>query len=172
MLAAVAIGACTDANGDVSGGGLRFDAQPAELPDVMIPCTSNEQTWTSLYRDFFGPTAATTCSGGKGDEMNCHVNSTTAGSVASLDFCKTPFICGTTQNDCYNSFKAALIPTDTQGKTTAQNKQYFFEIVLRQTSGGPPTGVTPMPFRPGFAVFQPCDLQRIRNWANAGANND
>jgi hypothetical protein len=154
---AAGLGACADASGHVVGGGLRYDAQPPDLPDTGNPC-GTEVTWTSLYKDFFGPGSKGSCSGATGDENNCHLKAEAAGALAS-----NGYVCGMTQADCFMTFKSMLVPP-------MMGKDHYFEVVLRQS--GPPTGVTPMPLRPASAVFSACDLDRIRRWADKGAPND
>lgn len=160
---AAAVGACADASGRVTGGGYRYDAQPIQYPDASEDC-GTEITWTSLYRDYFGnqnPMSKGKCSGGMGDENNCHLKSDAAGALAS-----NGYVCGMTQTDCYNTFKMVLVPPMNVGGT---DYAHYFQAVLRQ---GGNLGVTPMPLRPASAVFTPCDMARIKKWADNGAKND
>jgi len=126
--------------------------------DPKTECATTT-TWTALYTDYFGPKSKGTCSGAPGDENNCHLTSSASGAIAGAGF-----VCGTTKDECYTSFKAVLVPP-------REGKPHYFEASLRQD---PPSGClcSPMPLRPASAVFQKCDLDRIRSWADKGAPND
>ena len=118
------------------------------------PC-QNPPTWSGIYVDYLGPSSKGTCSGGAGDSTNCHLDATSVGSMASKGF-----VCGTTKESCYASFKTLIPP--------GEGKPHYFEAVLRQN---PSSGClcSPMPLRPATSTFTACDLDRIRKWADQGA---
>jgi hypothetical protein len=157
----IAAGGCADANGTVSGGEGRFDAQPPVNPPMPSMCGEG-MTWTSLYKDYFGPNSKGSCSGAMGDENNCHLNSMAAGALAS-----NGYVCGMTKDSCWMSFGTVLVPA-------MSGKAHYFEAVLRQATPPmcPPSCLSPMPLRPASAQFSDCDLDRIRKWADNGAKND
>lgn len=162
---AAAMGACADAPSTVTGGLGRYDAMPPELPPIPSTCGEG-MTWASLYRDYFGPSSKGSCSGATGDENNCHLQSSAAGALAS-----NGYVCGSTSDSCFASFKAVLTPAMDLGST---HYDHYFDAVLRQETPPmcPPACLSPMPLRPASAIFEKCDLDRIRAWANAGANNN
>jgi hypothetical protein len=120
---------------------------------------STDTAWNALYTDYFGPKSKGTCSGAPGDENNCHLSASSSGAIAG-----NGFVCGTTKDTCYASFKAVLVPP-------MAGKEHYFEAALRQD---PPTGClcSPMPLRPAASSFTTCDIDRMRAWANKGAPND
>jgi hypothetical protein len=145
----------------VTGGDRRYDIKPPVPPDMPSICGEGT-TWASLYRDYFGPASKGSCSGGTGDENNCHLSASASGALAS-----NGYVCGMTQDSCFMSFKDVLLPP-------MFSKPHYFESVLRQETAQmcPPACLSPMPLRPASAVFQTCDLDRIRKWADNGAKND
>jgi hypothetical protein len=161
FLVCVGAAACSDAAGTVTGGEGRFDAQVPQLPPMPSTCGEGT-TWSSLYKDYFGPTGKGSCSGATGDENNCHLAPTAAGALAS-----NGYTCGATKDTCFTSFKDVLLPP-------MFGKAHYFEAVLRQETPQmcPPACLSPMPLRPPSAVFVACDLDRIRKWADNGAKND
>lgn len=163
--------ACSDANQKIIGGDPQFDAGidpqivDAQAEAVCIPSDAADQTWTSLYQSFFGPSGIGQC----GDSTrtgtattSCHHDGTGQGALAS------GFICGDTQDSCYQGItspQAQFIGTPVVAACNPSGS--YVTHVLRQEAG-----TFGMPFYPETVVFSQTDMDRIRGWISAGAPNN
>jgi hypothetical protein len=115
---------------------------------------SNNATWSDLYRDYFGPNGAASCSA----QSTCHGSAAGDGAVGSH------FICATDKAACFASLTAAKLVDP-----TLSVDQDPLILVLRHRADGSVTGT--MPMAPEF-VFEDADMARIIAWVTAGAKND
>jgi hypothetical protein len=112
-------------------------------------------TWTSLYRDYFGPSGVASCAG----DGACHGGTTQQGYEYSGFLCPP----GDTSAACWGGITsrgdggAYLILPDASFATDKLSQ------VLCQT-----TGVGSMPLFCSYD-FTPVDIQRVAGWVNAGA---
>jgi hypothetical protein len=174
LVGALALGACTNATGDLSGGQPRpFDAAaPAPL---VVPITeptyadASPTSWKGIYRDFFGRRAKATCAG----NGTCHDTDQAAG------FKRSNFVCADADG-CYQSLTTAHDP-DPRVSTNALVEQkdiaspdgaYLFKIIRYRTPDGTLVPNRGMPQLPLDYAFAPADIDRMKAWIRAGAKND
>ena len=116
-------------------------------------------TWSSLYRDYFGPAGQASCAG----DGNCH------GSVSEPGYARSHFLCptdgGLTQ--CY----AGMTSLGDGGANLVLPAGGFsadeLNMILCQDDGN--VGV--MPLECSY-IFTPIDIERIADWVNAGAQDN
>ncbi len=154
--------ACTNAPPDEAGGGLRFDPVPAvdagaDCGDPAADAGSGDG-WSDLYRDYFGPTAVSSCAGTTGA---CHGGADGLGAAAS------GFICAGGVSGCYTGITgpgAGLVTVgDTKDDPTTSG---LYAVLRKECIGGQ------MPKEPATFAFSPADLKRITAWIGAGAPNN
>jgi hypothetical protein len=159
-----ALSACASASPNEQGGTPRFDAgapQISENEDGGDACGSTafdaaEGTgWSDLYRDYFGPTAVSSCSGTAGQ---CHG----VGGVGT-----SAWTCGATVASCYQGITNPADDIVTVGDTTDDPTTSTLYVALRKQCGG-----GTMPKAPATFVFSASDMKRITDWIGAGAPND
>jgi hypothetical protein len=110
--------------------------------------------FTDLYRDFFGPTGAASCSAAS----ICHVPGGTGFQTSSFE-------CAPDQNGCWASMTSSIVP---DGGTSMPEATTLYKALRKAP---PTTGSGPMPRNSSFA-FCPADLERIATWIQSGAPND
>jgi hypothetical protein len=110
--------------------------------------------FTDLYRDFFGPTGAASCSA----SSICHVDGGTG-------FKTSGYECVPDQSGCWVSMTSSIVP---DGGTSMPQTTTLYRA-LRKAPPIPGSG--PMPRNSSFA-FCPADLERIATWIQNGAPND
>jgi hypothetical protein len=143
-----------DARVDVSHptDGAAGDARDAARPPVFTLDAGT--TWSSLYRDYFGPAGVASCAGAAAGD--CHGSTTQLGYEGSDFLCPT----GDASAACYAGFKSAganLLDPD------ASFADDPVSDVLCQAGA-----VGTMPLGCPY-VFTPVDIERISDWVNAGA---
>ncbi|AKU95388.1 hypothetical protein AKJ09_02052 [Labilithrix luteola] len=170
--------ACSDGGGQIRGGQTQFDGAPpsneegdpglqegdasdidaASWPEEQVDAGSGT-TWTDLYRDFFGPTGAASCS----SSGTCHGDPAAAGTTKSAgylcadkDGCRQSMLSDTT----------ALIQTR---DFSAPEGSTLVRILWQRKTNGTLTGS--MPKTPRY-VFSRASLERIQTWIGNGAPND
>jgi hypothetical protein len=164
---AVSAVACGDAPQTVECGAPLFDAVVSVNADggTCVPSSATNATWTSLYADFFGPTGIAQCGdtqrAGNAGTSSCHHDGTGSGAIAS------GFICGDTQESCWQGITSPnAVFVSTRVVVPCSPGESYVMQVLRQDGGGI------MPFYPESVVFSDDDMNRIRTWIAAGAQND
>jgi hypothetical protein len=156
VVAAVAIGACSNAPNGVTGGGDVFDATPPIAPATHC-ADGTGVTWTDLYRDCFGPGYAD-CGGTGG----CHRSSQDTGTSFS------GFLCGTSKESCYEGM-VGIDSLVTPSGTQEPEKTRLYAALRKAPPLTSPERA--MPNNTGFA-FSAGDLARISAWIKNGAKND
>ena len=148
--------ACTAAPATEVGGVPRFDLTP---PSAEAQCAGDPtadagdgHAFADLYRDYFGPTAKSSCAGTTG---NCHGSADALGAIGSGGY-----VCGATADACWQGMKTAGL-TDTNAGSNPML------AVLRRCDGS-----GSMPQQPTSFYFYADDLQRIKDWLAAGALDD
>ncbi len=158
---AFALGACADASGEVKGGEPKFDPTPPAAPEQKI-CPSKDEadagsgaTWTDLWRDYFGPTGAASCT-----DASCHGSPSGAGVRFGM-------LC-VDQAGCQESLhaKGVILPSDAD----APEESMFYKVLRRCDAQDQTLGT--MPQRPSSYTFSPTSLARIATWLRNGAPND
>jgi hypothetical protein len=133
----------------------RDEARATPVPDTAAGGT----TWSALYRDLFGSSAAASCAG----TSVCHGSASASGAIGSHGY-----VCADAKG-CRASMlsnEAALVqPSD----ATAPEKSTLIQVLRRQSSGGVLVGS--MPKRSQF-VFTNEQLARIETWIRNGAPDD
>jgi hypothetical protein len=169
VIAATAL-AC-EAVQSVQGGNALFDAGPEPQP-VPPGCDSGcvavapaNATWTALYKDLFGPAGIGQCGDatrtGQNGTTSCHQSAGDNGAVAS------GFICGTTQQSCYDGITSPNANFVGQQVVLACSPcASYLTQVLRHDGGGI------MPYFPENVVFSDDDMARVSAWIAAGAQNN
>jgi hypothetical protein len=155
LLAIASVVGCGDATQSAVGGEDLFDAAAPATFATTQEDAGTGSLWTDLYRDYFGPTGAASCTGNN----VCHGDSTQPGAMAS------DFICGDDPDTCYmglTSVMAGLVQATTPGNEATTS----LELVLRQT-----TGNGTMPKEPMY-TFSVGDIARISAWLAAGHPNN
>jgi hypothetical protein len=176
-LGAVALLGCGNASDTVEGGDpLLFVSAPPPLSDgggSFLDATSSCQpggasgghTFTDLYACYFGPSGVVSCE----SQTTCHGAAGELGVLGST-VGGAGYLCGPTQNDCYQGMLAGqlVIPG-----STADPTQSLLYIVLCKydPATGMSTGLMPQGCPPGSALL-PGDLARIAAWIKEGAPNN
>jgi hypothetical protein len=134
------------------GGDPRFDAAP---PLGEASCSYGEAgtgtDFASLFNDYFGPNAPSSCAG---SPNACHGDPNSSGTTGSAG-ANFPFECPD-QNGCYQSMRRSLLSNPSPRGTELYT-------VLRQCTQGD------MPKVPPTFYFGPADMDRIAAWIEAGA---
>lgn len=153
---AIALGACSDAPLDVTGGDARFDAAPPVAPPTGC-AKGGAGTWSELFRDCFGPGHAD-CAGTAG----CHASAGDTGTSFS------GFLCGRTKDECYAGMvgKDSIVPMG--GSQKPETTRLWNTLRKAPPASSPPRA---MPNNSGFE-FDAEALQRLRTWIQNGARND
>jgi len=157
VAAAVCAPRAVDAGGAHDAGG-GVDATVA--PPVPVFSLDAGATWSSLYRDYFGPAGVASCSGDGG----CHASSSAVGAQFSRYHLTCP--AGDASAACYASFVsrgdggANLIEPDASFASDPLSR------LLCQPDGG---GFMPLTCS---YYFTPVDLQRIGAWVSSGAKDN
>lgn len=174
LAGAFALGACTTASGEVSGGQPRpFDAA---APDPLVvpiseptfadaPATS----WRGIYRDFFGRRAQASCAG----TGTCHESESRAGAKISN------FICADV-DACWMSLRTAKDPDPRvsmralveESDVASPEGAYLFKVIRYRTKDGTLVPNRGMPQAPRDYAFTAEDIDRMQAWIRAGAKND
>ncbi len=141
-----------DAASDDARDGAPDDARDAAPPPVFT--LEAGTTWTSLYRDYFGPAGVATCVGAAAGD--CHASPSDLGYQMSYFLCPA----GDAGAACYTSFTspyANLLDPDAS----------FVEDPVSDVLCQPgPIGTMPLNCT---YVFTSVDIERIADWVNAGA---
>ena len=171
---ALALGACTTASGDVTGGAPRpFDA--ASPDPLVVPITeptyadAAPTSWKGIYRDFFGRRAKGSCAGNGG----CHDAAGKPGSKVSN------FVCGDADG-CYTSLRTAKDPDPrvsmfalVEDKDLASpDGAYLFSILRYRNAEGTLVANRGMPQVPADYAYSAAEIDRMKAWIKAGAKND
>lgn len=149
LLLAIPLLGC-GATGEVTGGTSRgsTSAAPSDAGESGGGI-DGASTWPALYADYFGPMGAASCAG----TSNCHGDPTRAGAIRSN------FICGSSEENCYNSLiQSGLVPAG----GSSEPDQVNLRFTLRTATGGT------MPKNSRF-TFSGGDLRRIDDWIRSGA---
>ena len=158
------------------GGEPLFDATPepkATPPGCDSGCLSQapaNATWTALYADLFGPASIGQCGDatrtGQNGTSSCHQDTGGAGAMAS------GFICGKTQQDCYDGITNPAANFLGQQVVVACSPcgSYLTQVLRHGDGDGGITGI--MPIQPDNVVFSDDDMARVSAWIAAGAKND
>jgi hypothetical protein len=159
--AGAAVLACT-ATPTEEGGDARFDASPETVADDGGVCAEDTDagsgdTWTSLYRDYFGPTGKASCAG----TGACHGDTSQAGYQGS------GYVCPSTAAQCYAGITATAAGLVTPGPPGSDPTTTGLYGVLRKCAGG-----GSMPKVPATVFFTAGDMARIDAWIQAGALDD
>jgi hypothetical protein len=160
---------CNGATGSLQGG------QP-----LLCPPSNGGSTWTDLYADYFGPCGKASCSG----QSYCHTD------TASTGYLVSGFVCGATQESCFEGMTVAP-PADAGGGTftpiaSGGTDPGTTQLVLalhksptqpdfdNMPCGGtvPDAGLPPCPPAQATASFSADDLARISAWLQQGAPNN
>jgi hypothetical protein len=151
------VSACISPPENEVGGDARFDASPPSSEALCAGDPSadagNGHHFSDLYRDYFGPTARSSCAGTVG---NCHGTADGRGAMSSGGY-----VCGPTPAACWQGMTQAGLLADTDPSTNG------LLAVLRRCDGS-----RFMPKQPTDFYFYAADLQRIKDWLAAGAPND
>jgi hypothetical protein len=145
--------------GASSSGGVTSDGDAGGDAGTSAYCLEagsrgDGSRFTDLYRDFFGPTGAASCSA----TSICHVDGGTG-------FKTSGYECAPDQNGCWASMTSSIVP---DGGTSMPESTTLYKALRK----APPTpGSGPMPRNSAFA-FCPADLERIATWIQNGAPND
>ncbi len=170
----LAFGACSDASGDVKGGQWRdFDAaSPANFVNPISEPTYEDakpDTWTGIYRDYFGRRAKSSCAG----NGTCHGGANENGVKSSN------FVC-TDLAGCYQSLRASKHPdprvstvslVENADKTNPSGA-YLFRVIRYRNEQAIVVEGRGMPQLPRDFAFQNSDVVRMQAWVLAGAKAD
>ena len=165
--------ACTGATGEVRGGDARFDAaSPEPLVASTEPTFADaaDTSWRGIYRDFFGRRSKASCA----RTGACHSTPGQGGSRGSN------FVCANL-DDCYQSLRTGkkapsandprpLALVEDVDKTAPENA-YLFSVLRLQTAEGIVENKG-MPDQPKTFAYTVKDVDRMKAWIKAGANND
>jgi hypothetical protein len=171
-LALIVLAGCDGATGSVSGGEAL----------VSEPDSGGGTTFTSLYADYFGPSAPTGCTA----QTTCHGTASQNGAVIS------GFVCGSSKDECWMSmtqpsdadfFPPIVTPGFTDPTTTGLYKclhqpssstdnsicsHSAFSSACNMPCGDPPTCTVGA----SAYAFTSDDLARITTWMQQGAQNN
>jgi hypothetical protein len=163
------VASCGNVSDTVQGGEPLFP-KPVDCSPDAGPCS----TWSHLYACYFGPTASNAgCAG----SSECHGNADGSGAVMS------GFVCGLTQQSCFQGITTSLDPmahiplVDPTAKTAIPLRQALYKAnttpggisannMPTTTANGPPV------VNANWAGFTPADIACIQGWVSAGAKND
>lgn len=169
--------ACSDADGQLRGGATQFDAAPptddgdpdlteSDASDVDAAGWPEEQldagsgtTWTDLYRDFFGPTGAASCSSAN----TCHGDPSAVGTTKSAGY-----LCAD-KDGCRESMLSDSTLLIQPRDVAAPADSTLVRILWHRKADGSLTGS--MPKTPRY-VFSRASLERVQTWIANGAPND
>jgi hypothetical protein len=168
-LGAMAFLGCGNAVDTVEGGEPLLTVPPppsdgGSLLDAMSPCqpggANGGHSWTDLYACYFGPTGVVSCE----SQTICHGVAGEQGALGSN------YVCGPTQNDCYQGMLTGGLVT---AGSTADPTQSLLYVVLCKydPATGMATGLMPKNCPPA-AWLQPGDVARIAAWIKEGAPNN
>jgi hypothetical protein len=140
--------------------------------DVPVFTLDAGTTWSSLYRDYFGPSGVASCAGTGLYKGQCHGETTGTGYENSCSIMKHCFYCP--DGDASTACWASLVSTGDGGANVITpggtfSADYLSGVLCSSTS--PPEGVYAMPYS-GAYCFGAVDLERIADWVNAGAKNN
>ncbi len=161
-LAATLASGCTDATGTVRGGELLLVDQT-----MNAACAADAgDTWTSLYGCYFGPTGKASCAA----LPECHGLATGLGGSFG-------FVCGPTQESCYEGFTHFPFGSDAGAALSAGTiRRNYLRAPgnLGTMPCNPSSGaVICSPSDPGNAyAFTRDDIARIDAWIDGGAQNN
>lgn len=170
----LAFGACSDASGEVKGGRWRdFDAAtPAAFVNAISEPTYEDampNTWTGIYRDYFGRRAKSSCAG----NGTCHGAPDQAGSQSSN------FVCADLAG-CYESLRRSKHPDDRVSKVSLVEEAdialpggaYLFRVLRYRNADAIVVENRGMPQLPRDFAFQNVDIVRMQDWVKSGAKQD
>jgi hypothetical protein len=174
VLAASAIAiqatAC-DAPQSIQGGNLLFDAAPEPPPScdsgVCVTPVPANATWSTLYKDLFGPASIGQCGDatrtGQNGTTSCHHGPGDNGALAS------GFVCGDTEQSCYDGITSPNANFLGQKVVVACSPcgSYLTQVLRHSDGDGGVLGI--MPFYPEDAIFSADDMSRVSAWIAAGA---
>ncbi|HVH46865.1 MAG TPA: hypothetical protein VM925_31195 [Labilithrix sp.] len=158
----VALVACSEAGGDVKGGGLTDSGLEATSPPppAEAPCVGSGTKWSDLYRDIFGPTGRP---GSCSFRSNCHGTPDGAGARSGAGIeCFDEKACRQSLFD-----KNIVSPSD----SAAPDSSGLFVGLLRiRRPDGTVSGF--MPQAPADYIFPSACLERMKTWIRDGAKDD
>lgn len=162
-----ATASCADATGSLTGGELLL-APAVDCTQTGPACS----TWTYLYGCYFGPTASAHASGCSA-QTQCH------GSASSTGTSTSGFVCGATQDECYQGMKKStmmFLPTLVpDGQNNFKATTLYKTLYRDGTDAGSANNNMPVttfggpPVMPGFT---PAEMTCIGGWVSAGAPNN
>lgn len=174
VIAGGAFVACSDASGEVKGGQWRdFDAAtPAAFVNKINEPTYEDampNTWTGIYRDYFGRRAKSSCAG----NGTCHGAPDQAGSQSSS------FVCADLAG-CYQSLRSAKHPDPRvsmvalveAADVAVPSGAYLFRVLRYRNADAIVVEGRGMPQLPRDFAFQNADIVRMQDWVKAGAKQD
>jgi hypothetical protein len=141
-------------------GGAPSDAAFLDAPGACQPGGSQGgHTWADLYACYFGPAGVVSCE----SQSICHGAADQQGARSS------DYVCGPTQNDCYQGMLAgSLVTMSTTADPTAS---LLYTVLCKDPSAGMGPGQMPLGCPPGTWLL-PGDLARIGAWIKEGAPNN
>ena len=154
-VSALVVAACAQASSDgVAGGDPKFDTTPQAPPVAPVPEGGVDAgagtTFTDLYRDFFGPTGAARCAGGA---SSCHGAANHSGGNI--------LVCGADKAECRTGIAGLAAGGDFKASA-------LFDVLRKS----PASGQNRMPKAPATFTFDEATMNRIADWAAAGAKDD
>lgn len=146
--------ACAEASGEIRAG-ERLDLSAPEFAGEELRDAGVGTTWSSLFRDFFGPEGIAKCAA-----VECHGSPSGRGALSSGGIlCETPSGCRQSMFD-----KGLIQPPD---DITDPRASGLFSVLRHRDLDGGTTGFMPPRF-----IFSTAELARIDGWMRAGAKDD
>jgi hypothetical protein len=160
VTSAAVVSGCSDATGSLRGGTLLLVDQPN--PSCAIDAGS---TWTALYACYFGTSGVANCS----TLTQCHSTAQAPGGAEG-------FVCGSTQDACYQGFTHYLA---TVGIDAGPAENASAVVMALRTAGSGGTmpcasvvnGLCNSSASNAYS-FTADDVARINAWIDAGAPNN
>ncbi|MDF2695185.1 MAG: hypothetical protein K0S65_3568 [Labilithrix sp.] len=160
-----ALAACSEAGGEVRGGGLTdagvsATTPPPAPPDILSTCRGTGTTWSDLYNDVFGPTGEPGSCSFRG---NCHGSADAAGARSGAGIeCFD-------RAGCRQSFldKNLVSPDDA---AAPEESGLLLGLLRYRRADGSTVGF--MPQEPANFYFPDSCLERIKTWIAGGAKDD
>ena len=140
-------------------------------PNTAASGSSNapSPTWTFLYATYFGPRQT----GGCGAAPGCHQTASDWGVVVGVNeadgdvFGPSGFLCGTTQEECYQGLLHATPPLVSTSYAESPIAAPLYQSLY--AGGAPGATFNNMPGLPVGYTFTPSDLALIAQWIRNGA---
>jgi hypothetical protein len=164
LAAVLAALACSDAGGEVNGGGVTDAGAEATKPPAPVegPCNGSGTKWSDLYRDIFGPTGQP---GSCGYLSYCHGTpdgdgARSRGGIQCFD-----------KDGCWQSFHVKGLVSDSDAGPQVPEESGLLSSVLRlRRPDGTISGF--MPQAPSNYLYAPACIDRMKAWIANGAQDD